>query len=190
MDLRGHISFDQRSLVTTVVIADPFFEKTSSLGTRLAGRNCQVIACPTIGDAMTACLKETPAFILTELRFPDGAGLDLVRWVSAQIPEARTIVHTWFADIPTAVAAATAGAADLVPKPTDEEFLVNILLHGSLKIPLECKIESPERLRREHIEHVVKANRSNVSLAARQLQLDRRSLQRLLKRYESKPSLS
>jgi len=184
MDLRSHIVSDHRSLEPTVVIADPFLKQTGSLVSRLTARNYQVIVCSSVGEAMASCLKEFPAFVLTELRLPDHTGLELVRWVSSRIPGARTVVHTWFADLRTAVAAAKAGAEDFVPKPTDEEFLINILLHGSSKIPDECAILRPDRLRREHIEHVVKANQSNVSLAARQLQLDRRSLQRFLKRHE------
>lgn len=184
MDLRGHIVSGQCSLRSTIVIADPFLDKMGSLVSRLRERNHQVIVCSTVNEAMASCLKEFPAFVLTELKFPDLTGLELVRWISSRIPSARTVVHTWFADLPTAVAAAKAGAEDFVPKPTDEEFLTNILLHGSSKIPDECAIVAPDRLRREHIEHVVEANQSNVSLAARQLQLDRRSLQRLLKRHE------
>lgn len=182
MDLCGSVAFHQLSSEFTVLIADPFVEKAASLASRLADHSCRVISCSTVRDAMTACLKANPAFVLTELRFPDGAGLDLVRWITANVPKARTIVHTWFADLPAAVAATKAGAQDFVPKPTDGEFLLSILLHGSASIPPDCRIEQPDRLRQKHIEHVVRANRSNVSVAARQLQLDRRSLQRLLSR--------
>lgn len=50
--------------------------------------------------------------MLTELPFPDGSGMDLVRLITAHLPSTRTVVHTWFADIPTAVAAAKAGPLD------------------------------------------------------------------------------
>ncbi|WP_353622764.1 response regulator transcription factor [Aliirhizobium terrae] len=166
----------------------PFLRKAASLASRLAEHSCHVVACSTICDAVAAFRETKPAFVLTELRFPDGPGLNLIRWISAQLPGTRTIVHTWFADIPTAVSAVKAGAQDLVPKPTDEEFLLSILLHGSANIPPDCRIEQPDRLRREYIEHVVNVSRSNVSLAARQLQLDRRSLQRLLSRSGINPS--
>jgi len=126
-----------------------------------------------------------PAYVMTELRFSDGLGLSLVEWMSDRFPFARTVVHTWFASVPIAVAAVRAGADDFVPKPTDEEFLINILLLGTENVPGDCRIEKPNRVRQEHIEQVMEFSSSNVSLAARKLQLNRRSLQRMLKRYAS-----
>lgn len=108
MNLNGKITSYQQPSDATVVIADPFFEKAASLASRLAEHSCHVVACSTICDAVAAFRETKPAFVLTELRFPDGPGLNLVRWISAQLPGTRTIVHTWFADIPTAVSAVKA----------------------------------------------------------------------------------
>jgi two-component system response regulator RegA len=138
---------------------------------------------------MARCIELRPAFILTELRFPDGNGLELVRWISKHLPAARTVVHTWFADITTAVATVKAGAEDFVPKPTDAELLMNILLVGTKMVPADCGIETPNRVRQQHIEQVMKFSRSNVTLAARNLHLHRRSLSRMLKRYRALPLL-
>lgn len=168
----------------TVLIADSFVERSALLASRLSDRGYNVVRCSTLADATSACLEARPAYVLTELPFPDGSGMELVRLIAAQLPSTRTVVHTWFADIPTAVAAAKAGAYDLVPKPTDEDFLISILLLGADRIPDDCGIRSPGRVRQEHIEQIMKFSSANVSAAARKLNLDRRSLQRMLKRYE------
>lgn len=179
------IDFKRDFTNSTVIIADPFIEQAAAIGARLTAMGLRVVQSATLNDAMSKCLDLNPAYVLTELRFSDGSGLNFVRWVSARFPLAKTVVHTWFADIPTAVAATKAGAQDLVPKPTDEEFLINILLRGSAQIPAECRIEKPTRIQREHIEQVMKFSKSNVSIAARKLHLHRRSLQRMLNRYKT-----
>lgn len=172
----------------TVLIADPFVERSALLASRFFDHGYSVVRCSTLADATSACLADRPAYVLTELPFPDGSGMELVRLIAARLPSTRTVVHTWFADVPTAVAAAKAGAYDLVPKPTDEEFLINILLLGVDRIPENGGIRSPDRVRQEHIEQIMRFSSANVSAAARTLNLDRRSLQRMLKRYEDRAS--
>jgi two-component system response regulator RegA len=166
----------------TVLIVDPFVEKTATMEKALRALGCHVLTSSTLSEAMSTFERMRPTHVLTELRFSDGSALDFVRWALSVDRTTRVVVHTWFADVPIAVAATKAGAHDLVPKPTDEEFLANILLLGSTNIPQECRIEEPDRLRQQHIEHVMRSSRANVSLAAKKLLLHRRSLQRLLKR--------
>jgi two-component system response regulator RegA len=175
------VRYDHR---VTVLIADPDFEHTALLASRISDRGYKVARCSTLADATSICLKTKPAYVMTELPFTDGSGIDLVRFIAARLPLTRTVVHTWFADVSIAVAAAKAGAYDLVPKPTDDEFLISILLVGADRIPANCGIQSPGRLRRQHIEQVMKFSSANVSAAARTLNVDRRSLQRMLKRYD------
>lgn len=175
----------RKAAVGTILIADPFIERTASLATGLRELGYDVVRCTTLGDATSMCLDTRPDFVLSELRFPDGSGMTLVRWIASHLPSTKIVVHTWFADIPTAVAATKAGASDFVPKPTDQDFLISILLFGTDSIPHDCRIEAPDRIRREHVEEVMRISGSNVSDAARKLHLDRRSLQRMLKRFEA-----
>jgi two-component system response regulator RegA len=175
---------DGQASLGLVLIADPFIERTAPLASMFHKRGYDVIRTSTLANAMSACSLTPPDFVLTEMRFPDGSGMKLVHWIAEHLLSTRIIVHTWFADIPTAVAVTKAGADDLVPKPTDQEFLVSILLLGHDKVPRDCRIETPDRLRREYVEEIMRSSASNVSEAARKLHLHRRSLQRMLKRYE------
>ena len=174
---------------TIVMIVDPILEKTRNLAAKLLDRGYSVISCSTLYEAMETAQIIRPSYVITELRFPDGMGSDFVRWMAHTVPETRTVVHTWFASISTAVSLAKAGAEDFVPKPTDEEFLVNILLFGSGNIPKDCSIKQPDNVCREHVEHVLRLTRSNISEAARKLNLHRRSLQRMIRRFEQSPLL-
>lgn len=169
----------------TVLIVDPFVEKTVPIEAAIRALGYHVVTSSTIAEGMAAFDRLRPLYVLTELRFTDGCGLDFVRYALSTHPAARVVVHTWFADLRVAVSATKAGAYDFVPKPTDAEFLANILLLGAANVPEGCKILEPNQLRRQHIEHVMHASRTNVSLAARRLLLDRRSLQRLLRRHEA-----
>lgn len=101
------VRYDHRA---TVLIADPDLEQTALLASRVSDRGYKVARCSTLADATSIFLKAKPAYVLTELPFSDGSGIDLVRFIAARLPSTRTVVHTWFADVSIAVAAAKAGA--------------------------------------------------------------------------------
>ena len=79
MDYSQQAKVIQKSSQDVVIIADPFFERSASLMSHLRDRGLVVVNCYTVGDAMARCIELRPAFILTEFRFPDGNGLELVR---------------------------------------------------------------------------------------------------------------
>ncbi|HEV7432269.1 MAG TPA: sigma-54 dependent transcriptional regulator [Steroidobacteraceae bacterium] len=56
---------------------------------------------------------------LTDMRLPDGDGLDLVAWIQQQQPQLPVAVITAHGNVETAVRALKAGAFDFVSKPLD-----------------------------------------------------------------------
>jgi len=56
---------------------------------------------------------------LTDMRLPDGSGIDLVAEISAQYPNTPTAMITAFGNVEAAVEALKAGAFDFVSKPVD-----------------------------------------------------------------------
>jgi two-component system response regulator PilR (NtrC family) len=64
---------------------------------------------------------------LTDMRLPDGNGIDLVRHIQEQYPYLPVAVITAFGNMETAVAALKAGAFDFVSKPLDLNDLRNIV---------------------------------------------------------------
>ncbi|HEY5791396.1 MAG TPA: sigma-54 dependent transcriptional regulator, partial [Gammaproteobacteria bacterium] len=63
---------------------------------------------------------------LTDMRLPDGDGLDLVRFIQQHYPELPTAVITAHGNMETAVEALKAGAFDFVSKPVDLQVLRNL----------------------------------------------------------------
>jgi len=102
--------------------------------------------------------------------------LDPDRW-----PDARAVVLTGYGNIATAVTAVKLGAIDYLAKPADADDV-----HIALTRDPEIKAEPPEnpmsadRVRWEHIQRIYELCGRNVSETARQLNMHRRTLQRIL----------
>ncbi|EXJ13009.1 MULTISPECIES: sigma-54-dependent transcriptional regulator [Nitrincola] len=81
-------------------------------------------------DALQALSHDTPSLIVTDLRLPDGKGMDLVRFVSERWSEGERpglIVITAFGSVKQAVEALQAGADDFITKPLDmDHFLLSV----------------------------------------------------------------
>ena len=71
---------------------------------------------------------------LTDMRLPDGAGLDIVRYVSEHHPRMPVAVITAFGSAENAVAALKAGAFDYLAKPVGLEQL-RALVKSALRLP-------------------------------------------------------
>ncbi|MDX2456277.1 MAG: sigma-54 dependent transcriptional regulator, partial [Gammaproteobacteria bacterium] len=64
---------------------------------------------------------------LTDMRLPDGNGIDLVRYIQQQEIELPTAVITAYGSMDTAVDALKAGAFDFISKPVDLNVLRNLV---------------------------------------------------------------
>jgi two-component system response regulator PilR (NtrC family) len=70
---------------------------------------------------------------LTDMRLPDGNGMDMVRHIQENFPQLPVAVITAYGNIETAVLALKAGAFDFVSKPVDINDLRNIV-RSALKV--------------------------------------------------------
>ncbi len=64
---------------------------------------------------------------LTDMRLPDGNGIDLVRFIQKQHPDTPVAVITAYGNMDSAVEALKAGAFDFVSKPVDLKVLRNLV---------------------------------------------------------------
>ncbi|MBW9113874.1 response regulator [Rhizobium cauense] len=146
-------------------------------------RSRSVVA-KTLDDALDFVANESIDLALLESRFEGDDCLELIAKIRALNPTSRIVVHTWLADVRATVAVVKASADDLLPKPLDVAFVVAFLLdgHNPESGSLE-NIPDIETVRRAHILTVFQWCDRNLSLASRQLCLNRRSLQRLMQRY-------
>jgi two-component system, NtrC family, response regulator PilR len=82
---------------------------------------------------------------LTDMRLPDGVGLDIVRFIFDHAPATPVAVITAFGSAENAVAALKAGAFDYVEKPVTPEK-VRSLVRSALKAPDVHPSKGSERL--------------------------------------------
>ncbi len=64
---------------------------------------------------------------LTDMRLPDGDGLELVEWMQLHAPDVPVAVITAHGNVETAVQALKLGAFDFISKPLDLNYLRNIV---------------------------------------------------------------
>jgi two-component system response regulator RegA len=120
--------------------------------------------------------------ILLDLMLGEESGLHLIEPLRAACPAARIVVLTGYASIPTTVRALKLGAADYLAKPVGSR---EVLAAMAGEAPAAAPAERPISLRRlewEHIQRVLADHDGNVSLAAKSLNMHRRSLQRKLRK--------
>lgn len=87
----------------------------------------EVEAFETAVSALESCRKGPPDCIITDIRMPEMDGLEFQKKLSEGRIETPVIVITGHGDVPLAVRAMKAGAADFIEKPfTDEAILSSI----------------------------------------------------------------
>lgn len=149
----------------------------------------------TAADATSAAALYTesaPAYAVLDMRLGNGEnGLSIVPALRARRPDCRIIMLTGYGNIATAVLAIKNGAVDYLAKPADADDIDAALKGaGAALPPLAEKPMPAERVKWEHISRVFEQTGRNVSEAARQLNMHRRTLQRILGKYapaEHKP---
>ncbi len=156
----------------------PFCER---LGRAMGSRGFTPRLAVSVADGLAAIEAEAPAFAVIDLKLGDGSGLDVMRALKAKRPDSRAIILTGYGAIATAVVAVKLGAFDYLAKPVNADEIVAVLMAeraGAVDSP-EHRM-SADRVRWEHIQRVYESCERNVSETARQLNMHRRTLQRIL----------
>lgn len=168
---------NERTLL--IVEDDKFF--LQRLAHALENRGFIVTAAESVADGLRELKNGAPAFAVIDMRLGDGSGLDVISALKQQRPDARAIILTGYGNIATAVTAVKLGAFDYIAKPADADDIVAALLamEGKTPEPPENPM-SADRVRWEHIQRIYELCGRNVSETARQLNMHRRTLQRIL----------
>ena len=134
-----------------------------------------------VAEAKAAIEASPPAFAVIDLRLGDGSGLDVMKALKSKRADARGVMLTGYGAIATAVTAVKLGAFDYLAKPANADDVVQALMAGRVDSPPEQEHPmSADRVRWEHIQRIYEACERNVSETARQLNMHRRTLQRIL----------
>ncbi|MDF7800907.1 sigma-54 dependent transcriptional regulator [Pontiellaceae bacterium B1224] len=107
---------------------------------RLMASECAVMAADSLHDARRLLGAETFDIMITDIRLPDGNGLDLLEQQREAVPDMAVVVMTAFADVDTAVSALKQGAFDYLSKPFEDEQLFKILRNLEDKSKLSRKV--------------------------------------------------
>ena len=91
------------------------------------------IAAANISEAHTLLKQQTYDLCLTDMRLPDGNGIELVEWIQKELPTLPVAVITAYGNMELAVKALKAGAFDFVSKPVDLAILRK-LVESALKL--------------------------------------------------------
>ena len=114
-----------------IVDDDAGFRKL--LQTILAGEGYQVSTAATVAQAGDAFLHRQFHLVLSDLRLPDGDGLDVLRAAKAASPATPVIMITGFGTVGSAVEAMKLGAADYLGKPLGSPDELRLLVRNALE---------------------------------------------------------
>lgn len=131
--------------IPTVLIVDDEPDLLDLADLTLARMGLNVDRAATVRDAMEHLKTRKYDLCLTDMRLPDGEGLEIVRHIGQNFPSTPVAVITAFGSADNAVAALKAGAFDYLSKPVSLEQL-RTLVRTALKVPSSSHAE-PRKVR-------------------------------------------
>ena len=116
----------------------------SKMLSRFLERNgYDVIGCYSLEEAeknLTPAIK----MIFTDLRLPDGDGINFLKQVKDIFPNLPVVVMTSYAEVSTAVEAMKLGAFDYISKPFQQEDVLNVIKNAQNTVFSTPKPETVE----------------------------------------------
>lgn len=129
----------------------------------LTAMDIETRSAQTLSEARALVRGRSLDVCLTDMRLPDGNGIDLVRWIQRHYPMVPVAVFTAHGNMESAVEALKAGAFDFVSKPVDLKVLRG-LVNTALRLS-----ERPRKPEHTLIGHspVMAATRATIAKLAR-----------------------
>ena len=124
----------KREELPRVLIIDDEDDIRELLDLTLARMGLSADCAGTVADAKKLLAKEQYGLCLTDMRLPDGSGLDVVRLISGEYGTTPVAVITAFGSTDNAVAALKAGAFDYLAKPVALDQL-RTLIKSAINLP-------------------------------------------------------
>jgi len=173
---------NEDSLSLLLVDDDETFCKV--LSQSLAKRGFEVTVAHDVEQGSALARANPPEFAVVDLNMPGPSGLVMVEQLKALDSHTRIVVLTGYSSVATAVEAVKLGATHYLTKPSDADEIISAFYReeGDASIPVANKPISVNRLEWEHLQKVLMDCDNNISEAARQLGMHRRTLQRKLQK--------
>jgi DNA-binding NtrC family response regulator len=111
----------------------------------------------TVAEALTQFDSEQPTAVLLDIELPDGSGLDVLRRIKGQQPDAVVIMITGDVQVDNTISALRGGAYDFIGKPINLEELRVTIRNGIEARHLRREVEQvrKERAREFSFEQIV-----------------------------------
>jgi two-component system, NtrC family, response regulator AtoC len=106
-----------------VLIVDDEAAMRVALEANFRRRGWKVSSAQDVGEALAKFRAAPAALVVTDMRMPDGDGLQVMQGVRAVLPETSVILLTAYGNVPDAVQAIKEGACDYLQKPVTFEQL-------------------------------------------------------------------
>jgi len=104
----------------------------------------------TVDEAWSLLAARSFSAVITDMRLPDGSGLDLLRRLEEQGRREKTIVITAFGSAESAVEALKAGAYDYLTKPVDLKVFRSVVASALGRVAAQGPTVQPDQLPSEH----------------------------------------
>lgn len=116
-----------RGEATRVLVVDDEADIRELLDLTLARMGLQTACAGSLAEARALLAGQRFQLCLTDMRLPDGLGLELVRHIAESVPDLPVAVITAHGSAENAVSALKAGAFDYIAKPVSLDQLRGIV---------------------------------------------------------------
>lgn len=102
-----------------------------------------------VAEALNALNREQPQVVVSDIRMPNGSGLDFLAEIKQRYPDTPVIIMTAYSDLESAVAAFQGGAFEYLAKPFDVDQAIDVIkraVEESMRQAVETVVleETPE----------------------------------------------
>jgi two-component system nitrogen regulation response regulator GlnG len=80
-----------------------------------------------VAEALNALNREQPQVVVSDIRMPNGSGLDFLAEIKLKYPDIPVIIMTAYSDLESAVAAFQGGAFEYLAKPFDVDQAIDVI---------------------------------------------------------------
>ncbi len=134
----------------TVLVVDDELIVVQTIARHLSSAGYTVLTASKGEKALHIYEREAPDILLIDLHIPPPNGLEVLRTIQEQDPDAEVILITGHGGIETAIAALRAGASDFLPKPIRVEDLNTALDRANKRLRLKRELQATqEELQRQ-----------------------------------------
>jgi len=170
----------------SLLLADDDIIFCQVLSRALDKRGYTVTVAHSVEQAVPLARQLHPRYAVVDLKMGGASGLVLVEALHRMNPAMRIVVLTGYASIATAVAAIKLGATQYLTKPANADEIVAAFGHTGAGVACSSvEIKPLGRLESEYIQKIMLEHDNNITLAARALNMHRKTLQRKLSRFKA-----